>query len=125
MQPNPDSRGDRLGQRDPEVRAAFRFAVKITAAALAFVVVAALWVKNCGAADVETVGCGAPYRTLLALGAPVILTLGGLWAFVCTYQVWRDRGTWWGWQGAGWFLFSLMVFVMIATAPPIVGLTGK
>lgn len=125
MQPRPDSGGDRLGQRDPEVRAAFRFAVKTTAAALAFIVLAALWVRNCGATGVETVGCGAPYRTLLALGAPTILTLGGLWAFVCTYQVWRDRGTWWGWQGAGWFLFSLMVFVMIAAGPPIIGMTGR
>src|ERR1700694_4026910 len=39
-------------------------------------------------------------RTLLALGAPVILFTGGLWAFVRTYQLWRKRGTWWAWRGA-------------------------
>lgn len=118
---SPGPGGDRLGQDDAEVRAAVRFVLQVIVASLAFVVVAAVWVRGCGSGPVETVACGLPYRTVLALGAPVILTGGGLWAFWRTYLVWRARGTWWGWQGAGWVLFSLMIFMMIAVAPPIVG----
>lgn len=112
--------GDRLGQEDREVRAAVRFAEVITAAALAFVVTAVLWVGSCDPVS-ATVACGRPYRTVLSLGAPVILTAGGLRAFVRTYRVWRARGTWWGWQGAGWFLLTLMLVVLLMSAVPIMG----
>ena len=60
-------------------------------------------------------------RTLLALGAPVILLIGGLWAFVRTYQLWRERGTWWAWQGAGWFLLILMLLALTMGLPIIAG----
>ncbi|MGH3561097.1 MAG: hypothetical protein ACRDTN_04655 [Mycobacterium sp.] len=117
-----DSRGDRLGQEDDEVRAAIRFAVVAAAGGVAFLVLAALWVSTCGGATaVDTAACGAPQRMLLALGAPAILFCGGLWAFVRTYRVWRNHGTWWGWHGAGWFLFALMVLTLTMGAPPIVG----
>ncbi|WP_024441548.1 hypothetical protein [Mycobacterium sp. UM_WGJ] len=112
--------GDRLGQEDQEVRAAARFAGMITATALAFVVIAVLWVGTCEPHSV-TAGCGRPYRTVLAVGAPVILAAGGLRAFVRTYRVWRARGTWWGWQGAGWFLLTLMLVVLLVSAVPIMG----
>lgn len=119
--PRPGSRGDRLGQQDDEVRSAIRFAAVTACAGVAFVAVAALWVSACGGpAAADTVACGPPYRTVLALGGPLILMGGGLWAFARTYRVWRDRGTWWGWQGAGWFLLSLMLVVLTMTAPPII-----
>ncbi|MBS9533852.1 hypothetical protein KIH27_09675 [Mycobacterium sp. M1] len=117
---DPEPRGDRLGQDDVEVRAAVRLAVRVVIGTLAFIALAAVWVQNCDGA-IETAACGLPYRTVLALGAPLILAGGGLWAFWRTYLVWRDRGTWWGWQGAGWVLLSLMVFAVIVIAPPIVG----
>lgn len=112
--------GDRLGQEDQEVRAAARFAGLITAIALAFVVIAVLWVGSCDPLS-ATVGCGRSYRTVLAVGAPAILAAGGSRAFVRTYRVWRARGTWWGWQGAGWFLLTLMLVVLLMSAMPIMG----
>lgn len=93
----------------------------ITAAALAFVVIAVLWVGTCDP-RAATAGCGRPYRTVLAVGAPVILVSGGLRAFARTYQVWRARGTWWGWQGAGWFLLTLMLVVLLVSGVPIMGI---
>jgi hypothetical protein len=115
------SGGDRLGQEDGEVRAAIRFAVLSAAAGVGFLIVAALWVSTCGPTGVDTVACGPPQRTLLAFGGPVILLAAGLWAFLRTYRVWRDEGTWWGWHGAGWFLLTLMVLTLSMGVPPIAG----
>ena len=116
------SRGDRLGQDDDEVRAAIRFAVLAAAAGVGFVVIAALWVSTCGGTNVDTVACGPPQRTLLALGGPLILLVAGLWAFWRTYLVWRREGVWWGWHGAGWFLLTLMAVTLSMSVPPIAGL---
>ncbi|EUA15518.1 putative membrane protein [Mycobacterium kansasii 732] len=116
------SPGDRLGQDDAEVRAAIRFAVLAAGAGVGFVIMAALWVSTCGGrAGLDTVACGPPERTLLALGGPLILLAGGIWAFIRTYQVWRARGTWWGWHGAGWFLLTLMVVAVSMGVAPIAG----
>ncbi|MGH3674809.1 MAG: hypothetical protein ACRDU5_03550 [Mycobacterium sp.] len=46
---------------------------------------------------------------LLASSVPAILFLGGIGAFVKAYLTWRAEGTWVIWQGAGWFLFTLML----------------
>ena len=114
--------GDRLGREDSEVHAAIRFAVLAAVAGLAFVVVAAVWASTCtGAMAIDTVACGAPQRTILAFGAPVLLFAAGCWAFVRTYRIWRDCGTWWAWQGAGWFLLMLMLLTLTMGAPIIAG----
>jgi hypothetical protein len=115
------SSGDRLGQEDGEVRAAIRFAVVAAVAGLAFFILAALWVSTCPGTGVDTVACGAPQRTLLALGSPLILFAAGVWAFLRTYRVWKVRGTWWGWHGAGWFLLTLMVVTLGLGVGPIAG----
>ncbi|WP_025737725.1 hypothetical protein [Mycobacterium genavense] len=115
------SRGDRLGSEDGEVRAAIRFTALATVTAVGFVVMAALWVSTCPATGVDTVACGAPQRTLLAIGGPLILLVAGLWAFVRTYRVWRAEGTWWGWHGAGWFLLTLMIVTVSMGVPAIAG----
>lgn len=52
------------------------------------------------------VGRGTPAWAWLP---PLILFGGGVGAFGKTYQVWRARGTWPIWHGAGWFLFTLML----------------
>jgi hypothetical protein len=112
------SGGDRLGHEDNEVKAAIRFAVLAAVAGVAFLIVAALWASTCkGAMGIDTVACGAPERMLLALGAPLILLAAGCWAFLRTYRVWRDHGTWWAWQGAGWFLLMLMVLTLTMGVP--------
>ncbi|MGH3633521.1 hypothetical protein [Mycobacterium sp.] len=120
--PRQRSRGDHLGHEDSEVQSAIRFAVLTAVASVAFLIVAALWVSTCnGAMTLDTAACGAPQRTLLAFGAPGILLAGGLWAFVKTYRVWRDSGTWWAWQGAGWFLLTLMLLTLTMSVPTIAG----
>lgn len=115
------SSGDRLGHGGGEVHAAIRFAVLDASAAVGFLVVAALWVSTCPGVNVDTAACGPPQRTLLAFGGPMILLAGGLWAFVRTYQVWKARGEWRGWHGAGWFLLTLMAVMVSMGVAPIAG----
>lgn len=109
-----------LRQHDSQVRDAVRFALGMAALGVVFLVVGAVWVSTCNGATADTVACGTPQRTLLALGAPVILFGGGVWAFVRTYQTWRNRQTWWAWQGAGWFLLTLMLVVLTMELQPMV-----
>jgi hypothetical protein len=90
------SRGDRLGQEDGEVRAAIRFTLLAAAAAVGFVIMAALWVSTCPGTGVDTVAWGEAPRTPLA-------------------------GTWWGWHGAGWFLLTLMIVTVSMSVPAIAG----
>ncbi|MEY8017830.1 hypothetical protein [Mycobacterium servetii] len=115
------STGDRLGQEDGEVHAAVRFAALATAAGVGFLVMAALWVSTCPGVSVDTVACGAPQRTMLAFGGPLILLTAGLWAFLRTYRVWRREGTWWAWHGAGWFLLTLVAVTVSLGVSPIAG----
>jgi hypothetical protein len=106
---------------DASVRGAVRFGAVIAVAGAAFLVFAALWVSTCHGATADTLACGAPQRTLLAVGAPAILLIGGLWAFVRTYQTRRNRETRWAWQGAGWFLFTLMLLALTVSMPSLAG----
>jgi drug/metabolite transporter superfamily protein YnfA len=110
-----------LRQDDAHVREAVRFGLGFAAAGVVFVVVAAVWVSTCDGATADIVACGAPQRTLLAIGAPVILLIGGLRAFFRTYQAWRKEETWWAWQGAGWFLLTLMLLVLTMSMPALAG----
>lgn len=88
---------------------------------MAFLVTAAVWVSTCSGATADTVACGAPQRALLALGAPAILLIGALRAFFRTYQAWRRREPFWAWQGAGWFLLTLMLLVVTMSMPSLAG----
>ena len=110
-----------LRHDDASVREAVRFALVVAVLGVAFLVVAAVWISTCDGATADTVACGAPQRTLLALGAPVILLIGGLRAFVRTYQTWKRHETWWAWQGAGWFLMTLMLLVLTMSLPTLAG----
>jgi hypothetical protein len=59
-------------------------------------------------------------RSLIAgIMVPAILFVGGVGAFVRTYQVWRVEGVWVIWQGAGWIL--LMLFLLCLGVPTAVG----
>ena len=46
---------------------------------------------------------------LLASTVPAILFIGGVGALIRAYRAWRIGGTWPIWQGAGWFLLTLML----------------
>ena len=60
------------------------------------------------------------YRSLIAgIMVPAILFVGGIGAFVRTYQVWRVEGVWVIWQGAGWIL--LLLFLLCLGVPTAVG----
>jgi hypothetical protein len=109
----PDAGGD--------VRHAARFAVCVAAAAAAVLGLAVVWVGTCGGSTADTVACGTAQRTVLALGAPMILLAGGTWAFFRTYRVWRGGGTWWPWQGAGWLLVISMLVMLTTSLPGIAG----
>lgn len=110
-----------LRQDDAQIRDAVRFGLGFAAAGAMFLVVAAVWVSTCDGATADIVACGAPQRTLLAIGAPVILLIGGLRAFFRTYQAWRKEETWWAWQGAGWFLLTLMLLALTMSMPAVAG----
>jgi hypothetical protein len=49
---------------------------------------------------------------ILASTVPAILFLGGAGAFLQAYRVWKRGGTWPIWQGAGWFLLTLMLLCL-------------
>lgn len=115
------SGGDRLGQEDGEVHAAIRFAVLSTLTPGQVLTHTAAIKTKPTAASVDTVACGAPQRTLLAFGGPLIALASGIWAFVRTYLVWKARGTWWGWHGAGWFLLTAMALMVAMGVAPIAG----
>jgi hypothetical protein len=106
---------------DANVREAVRFGLVVAVLAVGFLVTAALWVSTCGGATADTAACGVPQRALLAIGAPAILLIGGLRAFLRTYQTWRNREPWWAWQGAGWFLFTMMLLVLTMSMPALAG----
>ncbi|MET0901498.1 MAG: hypothetical protein ABWY45_26585 [Mycobacterium sp.] len=116
------SRVDHGARADENVGTAFRFAGGIAAAGLMFLVVAALWVSTCTEPlDMDTAACGVPQRTLLGLGAPAILLGGAVWAFIRTYRTWRARGYFWAWQGAGFFLFTVMLVTLAMGFPALAG----
>lgn len=52
------------------------------------------------------------HSLLSAALVPTIVFVGGIGAFVRTYQVWKAEGTWPIWQGAGWFLLALSLICL-------------
>ena len=116
MHQNPND----LRHDDPTVSEAVRFCALITVLSVGFLIVGSVWVSTCGS-SADTVACGTPQRTMLALGAPAILLFGGVRAFFLTYEHWRTNQTWVAWQGAGWFLLSLMLIVLTMSLAPLIG----
>jgi hypothetical protein len=111
-----------LRQRtDAQLRDAARYVLGVVAVAGVFLAFAAVWVSTCGGSVADALACGVPQRTLLALGAPLILGAGGGWAFVRGYQQSRRHGPWWAWQGAGWLLLTLTLLVLAAGTPTVAG----
>lgn len=116
--------GSRQQRDDPEVVSAIRFALVTAVLGVLFLTVAAVLARSCEGAVVDSVSCGRPQRLVLALGAPVILFGGGVRAFVHTYRTWKNRQSWWAWQGAGWFLMLLMLTVLTMSLPALAGFGG-
>ena len=99
--------------------AAVKFVAVFVAVALAILLGSMAWMSGCktGTGQGALDNCTALQRNTLAVGPAVVLFVGGAWAFVRTLRVWRARGGWWIWQGAGWFLLVLMLVVLAMTAP--------
>ncbi|OBB74648.1 MULTISPECIES: hypothetical protein [unclassified Mycobacterium] len=106
---------------DIGIRDAVRFAIGIGATGAIFLLGAMVWVSTCQGATADTLACGAPQRTLLALAAPTVLLLGGARAFFRAYQNWRKGEMSTAWQGAGWFLVTSMLLVLTTSMPALTG----
>lgn len=111
------------GSGSPEAKRTFasaaRFVVIVVVVALIVFGLSLWWVNGCkstGANDVLA-HCGSVQRYTLALGSPLALLLGGIWAFVQTIRVWKRSGRWWIWQGAGWFLLVFMLVMLRMSTP--------
>jgi len=55
---------------------------------------------------------GPAVISVVASVVPAVLFLGGIGAFIQTYRLWKAEGAWVPWQGAGWFLLTLMLFCL-------------
>ncbi|MFI9407806.1 hypothetical protein [Nocardia sp. NPDC052316] len=101
----------RKRQRDPKTyRRAATYVLMVNAAAALAFAVAAIWTANRSAcADADTLLCDTGAKTAMLLIPTVILLLGGVGAFIQTYREWRRGRPWPIWQGAGWFLFMVMM----------------
>ncbi|WP_460355187.1 hypothetical protein [Mycobacterium sp. ZZG] len=105
---------------EPGVRDAVRAGFGFAAAGATFLFAAMVWIGTCTGSLAEAAGCGAPQRTMLALGAPAILLVGGLWSLVRSFRV-RHGHARWAWQGAGWSLLALMVLSAVVSLPSLPG----
>ena len=86
--PTMSSGGGEQGKRMFAV--AVRFAGLVVAVAMVVLVLGLVWVNGCksGTGDEALTHCGVVQRNVLGIGSPLILLIGGLAAFVRTYQVW-------------------------------------
>jgi hypothetical protein len=117
MKMAPDT-GNRQRDRSTFAAAAKHVGVFVVIA-LIVLVGALIWLSGCksGSGHGALEQCSGLQRNTLAIGPAVVLAVGGVGAFIRTYQVWRAHGGWWIWQGAGWFLLLLMLVVLGMTAP--------
>ena len=116
-------RSSDLREVDAGVRDAVWFAVGVAVVGAVVLLAAVMWVSTCQGATADTVACGSAQRTLLALAAPGVLLAGGLRAFFRTHQTSRQGRASWAWQGAGWFLLTLMLVVMTTGMSALAGAT--
>lgn len=115
---------DNLGRVDDDVRTAVRYAALVAVIGIGFLAAAALLTGDCpapGESVEATVRCAVPVRLTFAAVGPVILFGGAVGAFVRTYRLWRAERTWWGWQGAGWFLLTVTLLVATIGLPLLAG----
>lgn len=66
--------------------------------------------SRCG--EAETQLCDGPSQAAVLMGPSTVGLLGGIGAFVQTFRQWRRGRNWPVWQGAGWFLFLLVLFYL-------------
>ncbi|MEV6772396.1 hypothetical protein AB0N05_27560 [Nocardia sp. NPDC051030] len=91
----------------------FRLAVKYVVGVLVLTAIAAalvmVWTASRQQCLNDTMMCDTAAKLVVGLVPGGILLLGGLGAFVLAFRYWKSGRVWTIWQGAGWFLFTLMV----------------
>lgn len=108
---------------DPQT---FRKAVLFDAATivLALIAMAVAMVVGSGIGDCPAEGsrlCTDTARMVVVVVPSALLLFGGIGAFVQAYRAWRRNGTWPIWQGAGWFLFVLMLIYLGISVRAVAG----
>ncbi|WP_405496612.1 hypothetical protein [Nocardia sp. NBC_00511] len=96
---------------DPSMlRHAVIYAVSVLMAAGVVAAIVLTWAaarQRCLNADGMV--CDTTARLVVGLGPGLVLLAGGVGAFVLAYRAFRAGRAWPIWQGAGWFLFTVMV----------------
>ncbi|WP_067570376.1 hypothetical protein [Nocardia acidivorans] len=94
----------------PTFRRAARYVVVVLILTAIVAALALVWAasrQQCSNSDV--VLCDTASKLMVGLGPALVLLFGGIGAFVITFREWRAGRNWPIWQGAGWFLFTLMI----------------
>ncbi|QLY27651.1 hypothetical protein H0264_19450 [Nocardia huaxiensis] len=97
----------------PTFRRAARYVIAVIALTGIVMAAALVWAasrQEC--LDAENMRCDTASRLVVGLGPALVLLGGGIVAFVITFRQWRGGKPWPIWQGAGWFLFTLMVMYL-------------
>ncbi|BBY43791.1 hypothetical protein H7J70_00810 [Mycolicibacterium celeriflavum] len=110
-----------LRSAETGTRDAVRFAIGILVAGAVLLFAAVVWVSTCQGATADSVACGAPQRTVLALAAPAVLLAGGLRGLLRSHQTWRRCEMSWSWLAAGWLLLTAMLLVVTTSTPVLAG----
>ncbi|MGQ4599325.1 hypothetical protein [Nocardia sp. R6R-6] len=96
--------------RDPRMfRHAATYVVAVLATATLVFLLILWWAARRECTNADTLLCDATAQAAVVIAPSAILLFGGIGAFVETYIQWRRGRAWPIWQGAGWFLFVLMV----------------
>ncbi|TXI57441.1 hypothetical protein [Mycolicibacterium mageritense] len=100
------------------VREAVRFGLTAAGVGVGALAFAAVWASTCTGGVADSVACGAPERTLLAIIGPVILLIAGLRALVPTP---KRHGAPRAWQATGWILVALTAVLLVVAVPALTG----
>lgn len=96
-----------VGVVEPGVRDAVRSGLGFAVAGLLFLFVGDVWIGTCTGSIAQAAGCGVPQKAVLALGAPVILLVGGVWSFARSHRTRAAGAVRPAWLAAGWSLVAL------------------
>ncbi len=65
------------------------------------------------------------FGLVVAVLGVAFLVVAAVWVSTCdgatADTAWRNHETWWAWQGAGWFLLTLMLLVLTMSMPALAG----
>lgn len=111
----------RLGRHDlhgdTDAHGAVRFGLAAAGAGAALLIAAAAWISTCAGATAGGAACGTPQLALLAMAAPGVLVVAGIWASARAYQSWKRNEDWRAWQRAALTLMMLTLLAVTLALP--------